>query len=123
MHVRLERGRPTSWVHIFPREMTARPRDAELEEPLAKRSRTAAQQPRPPHPEASAKAQRLGRRGLIDRAEFVRLLQQSLAALGVGAVAEQLQRASGVACESQQASAWGGRQAGQWARAGGQAPT
>ena len=47
----------------------------------------------------------LGRRGLIDRREFLRLLEQSLAALGYTDIAEQLERASGVASQPWQVRA------------------
>lgn len=44
----------------------------------------------------------LGRRGLVDRRQFLRLLEQSLAALGYSDIAEQLERASGVASQPPQ---------------------
>ena len=42
----------------------------------------------------------IGRRGMIDRTQYIRLLQQSLSQLGHSSIAEQLEKASGVPCQS-----------------------
>lgn len=41
----------------------------------------------------------LGRRGLVDRCQYVRLLEQALASLGFEEVAAQLERASGITAQ------------------------
>lgn len=55
---------------------------------------------------AAAPSQVLGPRGLIDRAEYVRLLEQALRALGYDDVAAQLEAASGVVQQPPAASAF-----------------
>jgi hypothetical protein len=49
-------------------------------------------------------AQQLGRHGLINRDELLRLIQQALTGLGYAQVAQELAQESGVACESNQVS-------------------
>lgn len=44
----------------------------------------------------------LGRRGLVDRTQYVRLLEQALSALGFADVAKQLELASGIASQPPQ---------------------
>ena len=44
----------------------------------------------------------LGRSGLVDRCEYIRLLEQALSSLGFAEVAEQLEAASGIASQPQQ---------------------
>jgi hypothetical protein len=44
----------------------------------------------------------LGRAGLVDRRQYIRLLEQALSSLGFAEVADQLERASGVASQPPQ---------------------
>jgi hypothetical protein len=52
----------------------------------------------------AAVADPLGRHGLIDRTQYIRLLEQSLSSLGFNDVAQQLEQASGVVSQPPQVS-------------------
>lgn len=54
----------------------------------------------------------LGRRGMVDRTQFVRLLEQALSSLGFSDVAEQLECASGIPSQPPQVCV------GEWGRGG-----
>ncbi|KAL4853085.1 WD repeat-containing protein 26 [Chlorella vulgaris] len=65
----------------------------------------------PPHPLAvcngsSGPQQTLGSRGLVNRTEYIRVLEQALRALGYDSVAEALEHASGIVQQPQQAAAF-----------------
>lgn len=57
----------------------------------------------------------LGRQGLLDRTQYIRLLEQALASLGFTDVADQLEQASGVASQPPQVRAKGYRRTYGWA--------